>query len=374
MRIFKNIKKRFYDPNGQWVVTLAILCLALGMLSGCAKVGPRSISMGRADYNEAINKTEDEQMLLSIVKGRYGETSSLLAVSGVAANINFSAKAGVQAGFGPDDNYTGNLVPFSGGLAYEENPTITYTPVHGEKYLRQLLSPVPLDILILFMRNEIYAAKPLTQLANRINDMRNPDFLSAGGTAYDPRFQRFVELNKELNQAGVLQLVENPSKEAPFGVLIAGYAPAHSEKVNEYLTLIGLPMLTNSSKDIVIPVYFGVKGSNLDGIAISTRSTYELIQILKAAVEIPQDHVDTGLAIVFPPMGPAGDNIRIHASKDEPKRAAVAVKNRGYWFYIDETDMHTKLYYLMVRTLWSVGIADATDHRAAPVLTIPVSR
>ena len=133
-------------------------------------------------------------------------------------------------------------------------------------------------------------------------------------------------------------------------------------------------MLSNTTKDIIIPLYFGVKGSKLDGIAISTRSTYDLIQILKAAVQIPQDHVDTGLAIVFPPMGPAGDNIRIHASKDEPKRAAVAVKNRGYWFYIDETDMHTKLYYLMVRTLWSVGIADAADHRAAPVLTIPVSR
>lgn len=156
--------------------------------------------------------------------------------------------------------------------------------------------------------------------------------------------------------------------------MITGYAPAHSEKVNEYLTLIDLPMLRDASKDIVIPVYFGVKGSNFDGIAISTRSIYELKQILKAAIEIPQDHVDTGLAIVFPPMGPAGDNIRIHASKDEPKRAAVAVKNRGYWFYIDETDMHTKLYYLMVRTLWSVSIADAADHRAAPVLTIPVSR
>jgi hypothetical protein len=42
--------------------------------------------MGRADYNEAINKTEDEQMLLSGVGGRYGETFSLLSVSGVAAS------------------------------------------------------------------------------------------------------------------------------------------------------------------------------------------------------------------------------------------------------------------------------------------------
>jgi len=87
-------------------------------------VGPRSISMGRADYNEAINRTEDEQMLLSIVKGRYGETFSLLAVSGVAANVRFGANAGVEVGWGSKENYAGNLVPFSGGMAYEENPTI----------------------------------------------------------------------------------------------------------------------------------------------------------------------------------------------------------------------------------------------------------
>jgi hypothetical protein len=52
----------------------------------------------------------------------------------------------------------------------------------------------------------------------------------------------------------------------------------------------------------------------------------------------------------------------------------VSVKYRGYWYYIDQTDMHTKLFYHMVRMLWSVSIAAAADQRAAPILTIPVSR
>ena len=81
--------------RSRWVMALMILCLALCGVAGCSLVGPRSISMGRADYNDAINRTEDEQMLLSIVKGRYGETFSLLAVSGVAANVRFGANAGV---------------------------------------------------------------------------------------------------------------------------------------------------------------------------------------------------------------------------------------------------------------------------------------
>lgn len=157
---------RRYGQKVRWVFTLTILCMVLYALSGCAMVGPSSISMGRADYNEAINKTEDEQMLLSIVKGRYGETFSLLSVTGVAANVRFGSRAGAEVGIGPDKNFLGNLVPFSAGLAYEENPTITYSPVQGERYLRQLLSPIPLDILVLIIRAGTSQATYLTMLTN----------------------------------------------------------------------------------------------------------------------------------------------------------------------------------------------------------------
>jgi hypothetical protein len=192
-------------------------------------VGPSSISTGRADYNEAINKTEDEQMLLALIKERYGETFSLLAVNSVTASVRFTTKAGIELGFGPERNYTGELTPFSGGVAYEENPTISYAPVHGENYVRQLMSP------------------------------------------------------------------------------------------------------------------------------------------------IPQEHVSEGIALPYPPAGPAGgDNIRIHSSEDKPKHATVAVKYRGYWFYIDEADRHTKMFYIMVRSLWSISISSAKYHEGAPLLTIPV--
>ena len=356
------------------LVTLTIVCLVVCLLSGCAVVGPSSISMGRADYNDAINRTEDEQMLLSIIKGRYGETFSLLAVSGVAANVRFGSRAGIQAGFGPSENYVGSLVPFSGGLAYEENPTITYAPVQGEQYLRQLMSPVSLDILILFIRSGTYSTSYLNIIANRINNLRNPDFLYAASAETDLRFQRFIELNFELRESGVLQWVEDSRKDVDYAILITGHAPAYTEKVRDYFSLLGLPMQKDVSEDIVLPVYFGVGGSELSGVTISTRSTFDLIQILRAAVEIPQDHVGEGLSFTYPEVGLAGKNLRIHASKDKPKRAAVAVKHRGHWFYIDDTDMHTKLFYWIVRTLWSVSMASSSDQRAAPVLTIPVNR
>lgn len=59
-----------------------------------------------------------------------------------------------------------------------------------------------------------------TLLAKRINDMRNPDFLEAPSAMPDPRFHRFVEVSEELNQAGVIQFVEDPRQEAQFNILI----------------------------------------------------------------------------------------------------------------------------------------------------------
>lgn len=349
-------------------------CLVLYALSGCSSLGPRSINMGRGHYNESINKTEDEQMLLSVVQGRYGDSFSLLAVSGVAANVRFKANAGIDAGYGPNENYIGNLVPFSGGISYEENPTITYVPVQGTQYLRQLMSPIPLDILVLFIRSGSNVTASFTMLAKRINDMQNFEFGYAPSSGPDPRFNRFVELNGELGQTGVLQWAADPRKEVPFVILITDYAPDHTEKVREYLTLLGLTMPADESTDIIIPAYLGIKGRESNGIAISTRSTFDLIEILRSAIEVPREHVNAGISVNYPVLGKTGEKIHIRSSKDKPKSAAMAVKHRGYWFYIDDADVQTKLFYLLVRSLWSVSIAEGSNQDAAPVLTIPVSR
>ena len=236
--------------NIRSVISLILLSSASFAFLGCALVGPRSISTGRADYNAAINKTEDEQMLMAIVKGRYGETTSLLSVNGVAANVRFTTQAGVNFGFGPESSYSGNLVPFSGSGIYEENPTITYSPVHGERYIRQLLSPIGLDVLLLIMRAvETHDTSYVSVLVKQINDLRNPNFITDTSAEPDQRFERFVALNRELNQAGVLYWVADQRKGVAFDIYISGYAPAYSGKVREYLTLLDLPMPANPSEE-----------------------------------------------------------------------------------------------------------------------------
>ena len=350
----------------------AALCLTLWGLAGCAVVGPSHISMGRASYNEAINQTESEQLLLAVVRSRYGELYSLLSVTGVAANVRFSTSAGVNLGFGDSDDYAGNLVPFSGGMIYEENPTITYAPVQSEAFYRQMLTPIPLEMLLLLIRATIDPAKYIKMLVTRINDLNNPDFLPAPMNEPDPRFSRFVELVTEFRYAGILDWVKDPREEVEFDAIIRNYAPQYTQKVREFFALLGLPTPADLSEDIILPVHFAVSGRDWRGIAISTRSTEDLLEILRASIELPEEHARAGIAITYPQVGLAGQGVRIISSKAKPQKASLTTKYRGYWFYIADDNLPTKEFFNSVKIFWTASTRATADQSAAPVLTIPV--
>ena len=110
--------------------------LLMSAIQGCAVVGPSSLSRGRGAYAEVIAETNAEQSLATLVRVRYGAPWILLAVSSVTAQVRFRTDTRAEFGVGPDANFAGALVPLSGGVAYDENPTISYLPVQGDKHLR----------------------------------------------------------------------------------------------------------------------------------------------------------------------------------------------------------------------------------------------
>jgi hypothetical protein len=52
----------------------------------------------------------------------------------------------------------------------------------------------------------------------------------------------------------------------------------------------------------------------------------------------------------------------------------TAVKHHGWWYFIDGTDAESKLTFRILESLMSVRMAEAAEQKAAPVLTVPVSR
>ncbi|MEZ5502376.1 MAG: hypothetical protein R3E50_06845 [Halioglobus sp.] len=362
--------QRRVATGGRGPLLAALLCSAL---AGCTVVGPEAIGSGRIAYNEVIARTNNEQMLMVLVHNRYEEQGSMLAVASVTANVSIKSSAGIQAGFGNDSDYRGNLVPFSGGFIYEENPTISYTPVAGERYLRQLTYSLPVAMVAQMARTMTDPRLAFVGLISSVNGIYNPDFIF-GEQDDDPRFDRFATIMAELTQAHRLNWVENAEHKGRYSIVIDQSDPDHPALVKELLDLLHLPQLYSDNARIVIPVRLSLDGAQQGVMGISTRSVLDLVEVLCARIEVPPGDQQAGMVADYPPVGRLGRNLAIHFSPEEPAHGYIKVTHRGGWFYIDERDLETKRYFKLLGSLWSLAVASSlADGPAAPLLTVPVS-
>jgi hypothetical protein len=338
-------------------------------------LGPAALRGSRSAYNDAIVATNNQQVLSMVVRMRYGEPTGLLAVSSVTSNMNLQASAGAEFGIGPDSNYQGNLVPLSAGFAYEENPTISYTPVQGEKYMRQLLSPLPLDLTVLLLHTLRGSPQGATLLLRSINGTRNPDFLADPSVEVDPRFTRLVELLAALARQGRASWAQDADPATSFVLAFTGDGDAFAVQIAELYGLLGFAPPGDLDGVVTLPLRLGIGRPDEPAVHLETRSIFELFNVAAASVEVPEEHVAAGIAQALPPAGPAGGNIRIRRSKGRPDGALVATRHHGWWYFIEGSDTASKLTFRIIESLISVRIADAVDHgKATPVLTVPVSR
>ncbi len=203
-------------------------------------------------------------MLMSVIQNRYEESGSLLAVASITANVSITTSAGLHLGFGDKANYSGNLVPFSAGAVYEENPTISYTPVVGAEYARQIFSPVSIAVLSQLTGTLADPAHIYAALVSSVNGIRNPDFqYSTEGSDQD--FGRVATIMTRLTQAHRLPWVENRRKTGSFSIFIDDYAPAYTAEMRELLNLVGVPAQKDRSAQVIPPVSLALDGRGFGG-------------------------------------------------------------------------------------------------------------
>ena len=359
----------------RWISVTAIGGLVLSGLQSCSSLGPRTLSRGRPAYNDAIVATNSEQDLARLVRLRYGLATSQLAVSNITANVRFSARLGAQVGVGPSQYFEGNLVPLSGGVAYDENPTISYVPVQGEKHLRQLLSPIPLGFLVLLLNSSSETAVILTLLVSRLNGIPNPDFLVTPQATPDNRFARVANLVGELSLANKLEFVESMGSNEPYQLWIRDYAPTYRTQVRQLVDLLGIQGVAVKGEDISLALVAALGPPTDRSVTIESRSVYDLATIAAATVDVPEDDRVGGLTLDYPKLGLAGKYIKVRRAKARPVRAAAATRYKDWWYYIAGNDRKSKLYFRIFGTLMSAQIAEAVKGASTvPVLTVPVSQ
>lgn len=365
------------NGNGlRWSPLVSSIVAMVAIAAGCSRLGPSSIRGGRMAYNDAIVATGNEQVLAMIVRMRYEEPAGLLAVASVTAGVRIQGSVAGQFGVGASSNYAGNLVPLTAGMTYEESPTITYTPVQGETYLRQLLTPVPLDLTILLMNATGDSTMCATLLVRRINGVRNDDNAPGAAAAGESsQFARIVELLASLHRRGWLMWAQEAGEKPSIAMLLQGEGDEYVQQVRELHDALHLSAPQHVDQPITIPVYLGVGPRPAEAIEIVTRSAYDLFQVASAGVDVPVEHVESGLARPMANAGLASRYVHIVRTESRPADALVAIRHHGWWYSIDSRDQETKAAFRMLEALMSARIADSASTKSAmPILTIPAAR
>jgi hypothetical protein len=350
--------------------------LAIGAVlvcAGCVSIGPPAISNGRMAYNEVINYTEDQQVLNAIIRDRYGLTFSLLSVSSITANVKFRSALGAEFSAWGDSGDVDNLTPLSMGVGYEDNPTISYSPVNGELVLRQLTSPIGIDegfLLMSFARDRSIVNR---YVYKRINDL----FIPEEGSLPE-KVQRVQELYGELFDLGVFQfgLAPDSDSESPSYVLtMSNYSEAEGAKIREYLDLLGVDAAGVDGGPVIIPIGPNAIDHDERFVSVATRSVYAWMKLAGSMIELPEPHVRSG--IVDPDdnwNGPASDRlITIRSSAQKPDDASVAISFKDWWFYIAETDARSKDSFRLIKLLFSLRLIPEGSSAQVPVLTVPIN-
>ena len=176
------------------VVLLIGGCAAL-VPCGCV-MGPTYLAASRMSYNEVIQRTTAEQLLLNLVRLKYREAPVFLDVGSVSAQFVFDQSADIVGTLNeniPMMSLNPDVLRIGGGIGYQERPTITYTPLKGKEFVNNLLSPLPLKTVLLLARTGWRCVGSWTREQNE----------DAHGAGPDPRGVRSASVVALPTQGGV---------------------------------------------------------------------------------------------------------------------------------------------------------------------------
>ena len=369
-------RDKSYKRFGDGVLLLAVASLTM---SGCAQLGPDLVKAGRNDYNIVIKQTEDEEAILNLVRVRYGDGPLFLDVSSVSTSFVWT-----QAGSGQAELFDKrgsdlqrSNVGVTGDLEYTERPTITYTPLGGPDFVKSVLTPADLDTLVLLSNSGWSIDRLLRIMTNRMNGLANAPRASGptpSGTPVFKDFRRATELMRRLQVDGMLRLGYREINGEQTPVLTIDRSASHWKETHELKQLLGLAAERNT-----FPIDRRGNRPRANRLGIELRSLLGAFYFMSHGVNVPESDARAGRAMVtrdkdgqpFDWSAVVGDLVSVRSQSEEPVNARIAVRYRGSWFYIDDSDLSTKYSFLLLEQL--AALLGGKTEKTGPVLTLPVS-
>ena len=353
------------------------------VLCGCQSTfGPRALKNTHLAYNQVIVNTLDQQMLLNLVRLKYRDTAFFLNVNSVTATFAMGGKVGVSGEYGLDWRKgigDGRIIEPDIGMSYSQSPTISYTPLQGEDFLESVLTPIPIEALLILTQSGWRVDRIFAICVERINKIKNAPRASGPTPPDEPqykKFKRLLELLYQLQVAGLIEIGPDLDLDKSRRVKVLFEPdPDYQSELEELKSLLGVTQqsnLFNLSTNFINP-----KENEL---VIRTRSIVSILHYLSHNVGVPEKHKEAGLVTITRTKDgeefnwdetPAGTILKVRSRKlGRPGNAFVSVPYRGAWFYIADNDLNSKSTFKLLNSLFSLQAGHIRD--AGPTLTLPV--
>jgi len=423
--------------------------------AGC-QVGPSALRIGQAEYNEAIQDTAARQLLLNLVRLKYRESPVVLDVGSISAQFEINQSAGIaghlvenvgqsvrnvsselgfagdvrNGSFGTDagrlTGHTPDSLDLSAGFGYAERPTITYSPLRGEDFVKRMLTPISLHTIVTLVNSGWRIDRVLSVTVQDINGVDNVGSASGPTPTLAPAFEDFlhaVGLMRELQlqRAIVMEIDSVPEDLAepipkedvsPADLLSAASVNARfrpvgdgrrwvlsrdrerpvmrlieSERSRALIEALRRSLKLTPDRDVyeLVPARTpGAEDGDARGLrpqlVVDARSLLGVMFYLSQSAESPEEQLRSGVITQtvdregepFDWGQAVGHVMAIHASKWPPANAAVAVRKRGYWYYIRDNDSASKSTFMLLSQLFRLRAG--AGQTTSPVLTLPVGR
>ncbi len=391
------------------------------VLSGCS-LGPSMMRADRLTYNDAIQFTERQELLLNIVRLRYNEGPEFLATSSISTQFTIDLGAAAGAEFGDDQELRTDLFNVGGAIGYSERPTITFTPRNEREFTQQLISPVELEVIFLLINYGWNIDRVLRLTSEGINGLRNDTIRETPIINYESYLREFTATVKDLQKLQQLNLVELSFEQEE--IEVSGPISAAKVELNDILKAnaddyklvyrddtktyqlkkIERHLVLRFSRDAIqhpelkkiikrlnlAPDFQTYRILNAPGaqiktaeipqelrhLILSTRSVLGTMAYLAQGVNIPEEHTEAGVVAAFEAESSTAilsDLFHVNVKKEKPRQGGLAVPYKGYWFYIDETDVTSKRTMGVLNSLIRLKVR-ASSAQNIPVLTLPVGQ
>jgi hypothetical protein len=350
-----------------------ILGVALALATaGCGTLGPGSVRRNRLDYATALGDSWKQQTLLNIVKLRYLDAPIFLDVSSVISSYELATQISLESqifpGSSPDTHHG-----IGAQGTYTDHPTISYTPLTGERFVNAMLRPLPPQAVLAMVDAGHPADFVFLAAVRSINDVYNANISPRRARRPNPVFFKVVQALRRIQLAGALGTrIEKQNGEQRMMIF---FRPDVGPDVQEDVRLVEDTLGIQSAIHEYI-LSAGPHTRRPDEIVLLTRSMQEILVELSAGVDVPAEDLAEGRVLIMemPKTADADRNrplVRIRSAGEPPPDAYAAVQYRNHWFWIDDRDLDSKRVFMFLMMFSS--LAETGTVPQVPIMTIPAN-